>query len=914
MEKESFHFSYMILLLTIVASHSLASTQPRCREDERSALLDFKATFFTLEPPCCSSATSDVQANIESWNASTGEAKSDCCSWAGVECDEVSGHVIGLDLSCSCLSGKINSNTSIFRLLHLRSLNLAFNDFNCQIPPAIGNLGSLGDLNFSGSNFMGHIPHSLGNLTLLVHLDLSNNRLIGPTLVDLNIFNPPISRWRQPPLGDLYVNQFIGEIPSSFGRLGHTKHSDLRFNSFTGEIPSFLGNLVQLKDLSLAGNMFFGQIPSSLGNLVQLTCLDLSLNKLTGEIPSSIGNLARLTHLDLGYNQLVGEIPLSFQNLLELRFLTLRSNQLSGEIPFSLGILTQLIDVDLSFNQFHGAIPSTIFQLQNLDTLNLNSNNLSGTVKLDRFAEIEFLRVLGLSSNKLSLIVETDKHQQYFALGLGSCNLNGFPEFLQFQEELFFLDLSYNNISGQVPEWFLNVSPQCLHHLNLSGNFLTSFTQDPVIFKWGQLVVADLRFNELQGSVPIPPPEMWYYFISNNRLSGEISPLICNLTSIQMIDLSYNNLTGSLPQCLSNLSGTLEVMSLQSNNFIGKIPNLNGNSCALIMIDLSFNKLHGPLPRSLRNCDDLEFLNFGNNQISDVFPSWLGSLLNLKVLILRDNRFHELIGEPADRVEFPTLQIIDLSQNTFSGSLPSGYFKHWAAMKVSETNSSSYIGDAIKRAWIFSSDATFDYSMRVIAKGIQMNYSKIQGYLTLIDLSSNNFSGAIPETIGSLKQIELLNLSNNILFGPLPPFLANLTNLEALDLSQNQLSGEIPQELTQLTSLAVFNVSYNRMTGPIPQSRQFATFENNSYKGNSGLCGTPLSRKCGDPKASPPSSPTSEEDQDSGSAMEFDWKIVCMGYASGLVIGLVLENTLITGRRAQSLVKNFGRRKQRRRR
>ncbi|KAL3754367.1 hypothetical protein ACJRO7_001578 [Eucalyptus globulus] len=609
----------------------------------------------------------------------------------------------------------------------------------------------------------------------------------------------------------------------------------------------------------------------------------------------------------------MGDIPLSFQNLLELRFLTLRSNQLSGEIPSLLGRLTQLIDVDLSFNQFHGAIPSTIFQLQDLYSLNLNSNNLSGTVELGRFSEAKSLIIIGLSSNKLSVIVESLIFDQYTALGLGSCNLNHFPESLLFQDYLFFLDLSYNNISGQVPEWFLDVSNKNLRHLNLSGNFLTSFAQEPLFFMWENLVVADLRFNELEGSIPIPHPEMWYYFISNNKLSGEISPLICNLRSIQMIDLSYNNLTGFLPQCLSNLSGTLEVMSLQSNNFVGRIPNLNGNFCALSMIDLSCNKLHGPLPRSLRNCDNLEFLNIGNNQIKDVFPSWLGSLLNLKVLILRYNRFHGLIGESTKRVEFPALQIIDLSQNIFSGSLPSGYFKHWTAMKAFETNLSSYIGDAIKRAWIFSSDATFDYSMRVIAKGIQMNYSKIQRYLTLIDLSSNNFSGAIPEAIGSLKQLKLLNLSNNILVGSLPPFLANLTNLEALDLSQNQLLGEIPQELTQLTSLAVINVSYNRLTGPIPLLRQFATFENNSYKGNLGLCGTPLSRKCRDPKGSPPLTPTSEKDQDLGSAMELDWKIVCMGYASGLVIGVVLGNCLITRRRAQNLVKNFGRSKQRRR-
>ncbi|XP_039173495.1 receptor-like protein 20 [Eucalyptus grandis] len=200
-------------------------------------------------------------------------------------------------------------------------------------------------------------------------------------------------------------------------------------------------------------------------------------------------------------------------------------------------------------------------------------------------------------------------------------------------------------------------------------------------------------------------------------------------------------------------------------------------------------------------------------------------------------------------------------------------------MKVFETNSSSYIGNAIKRAWIFSSDATFDYSMR-----------------------RSNPRGHRKPTANSIAQpFQQHSLGSS------SPFLAKLTNLEALDLSQNQLSGEIPQELTQLNSLSVFNISYNSLTGPILQSQQFATFENNSYEGNLGLCGTPMSRKCRDTKTLS-ASPTSEEDQDSGSAMELEWKIVCMGYASGLVIGVVLGNCLITRRRVQRLAKNFGRR------
>ncbi|KAG9138215.1 hypothetical protein Leryth_001438 [Lithospermum erythrorhizon] len=48
-------------------------------------------------------------------------------SWQGITCDEVTGHVIELDLSCSQLKGRIGSNNNLFQLFHLQSLNLANN-------------------------------------------------------------------------------------------------------------------------------------------------------------------------------------------------------------------------------------------------------------------------------------------------------------------------------------------------------------------------------------------------------------------------------------------------------------------------------------------------------------------------------------------------------------------------------------------------------------------------------------------------------------------------------------------------------------------------------------------------------------------------------------------------------------------
>ena len=63
------------------------------------------------------------------------------------------------------------------------------------------------------------------------------------------------------------------------------------------------------------------------------------------------------------------------------------------------------------------------------------------------------------------------------------------------------------------------------------------------------------------------------------------------------------------------------------------------------MIQLSQNRFEGPLPRSLANCTMLEFLEIGNNHIIDFFPSWLGILPKLRVLILQSNGIHGFIGK-----------------------------------------------------------------------------------------------------------------------------------------------------------------------------------------------------------------------------------------------------------------------------
>ncbi|KDP34613.1 hypothetical protein JCGZ_11136 [Jatropha curcas] len=384
----------------------------------------------------------------------------------------------------------------------------------------------------------------------------------------------------------------------------------------------------------------------------------------------------------------------------------------------------------------------------------------------------------------------------------------------------------------------------------------------------------------------------------------------CKLSSLQVLDLSNNKFSGMLPQCLGNFSVSLSVLNLENNSFTGTIPHTWTRS-KLRMIKLGRNKLHGKIPKSLAKCTMLESVDLGNNQLNDTFPLWLGTLSELKILIIRFNRFHGTLLEicKSDSA-FPKLRIIDLSSNNFSGKFPVDCFLRWNAMKVVDSKVLEYMKADIVLKFSSFLHYYYDYSIIMTNKGVEREYPRVVEIFSAIDISCNKFEGEIPELIGILKGLRSLNLSNNALTGHIPLSIVNLTNLESLDLSRNMLSGPIPQELKQLTFLSEFDVAYNHLTGPIPQGNQFDTFPNNSYDGNSGLCGSPLTKSCENPDSSPAAP---KQNHHSGFLFEFGWEVVLMGYGCGFVLGLVIGH-FVTKRKKGWVAKTCGVNLQRRRR
>ncbi|KAF5452680.1 hypothetical protein F2P56_027650 [Juglans regia] len=855
-------FLVSLMMFYLIFSASSSVVQPLCHDDERFALLQFKESFIINQS---ASKHPFAYPKVSSWKP---DQISDCCKWDGVECNKDTGHVIGLNLSSSCLKGFLNSNSSLFRLAHLQNLNLDDNDFNSSpLPTSFRQLSRLTVLNLAASIFSGQIPKEIFELSKLVSLDLSYNQLLklqesGLTVIAQNFTN-------------LEVLHLASVVISS-------------------NVPNILANLTSLTDLSLRQCDLHGEFLVGILHLPKLQRLNIENNEnLKGCIPE-FHKTSPLKLLRLGFTSFYGEIPDSIGHLKSLIDFTVFNCNISGEIPSSLGNLTNLIVLQLQSNRLHGSVPQSISRLVNLEILSLYDNYLSGRVEFELFLRLGNLYVLQLSGNNISLLTNPSTNSTFPKFGillLDDCDLREFPEFLRNQDQLELLELRGNKIYGQVPKWMGNVSTETLWELALERNFLTGFDQLPVNLK--QL---KLDSNMLQGSVPIPPPSISIYTVSNNRLTGEIPHLICNRSLITTLDLSRNNLSGLLPQCLGNLSDSLS-LNLHGNNFHGTIPQICGEAKKLMMIDFSQNHLQGRVPRSLANCTKLEALNLGNNQIHDIFPSWLGILPELRILILRSNELYGTIESSDSNFDFPKLHILDLSNNDLTGKLLSEHFQNWKAMQIIDAKSLKYVeqyqavlthdGDRIRYYYFFS--------MTMINKGTETVYQKVLDFFKAIDLSNNRFEGEIPDLVGNLKGLNLLNLSSNFLTGPIPFTLANLAGLEALDLSQNKLSGVIPPQLTELTFLSHFNISHNHLKGPIPQGKQFDTFDNSSFSANPELCGSPLSKKCGNLEDSlPPSSSHNSTNHNSEFSFEFGWKVVALGYGCGFVFGAVFGQIMIT--------------------
>uniref|UniRef100_A0A1J3K8E5 Receptor-like protein 12 n=1 Tax=Noccaea caerulescens TaxID=107243 RepID=A0A1J3K8E5_NOCCA len=605
---------------------------------------------------------------------------------------------------------------------------------------------------------------------------------------------------------------------------------------FTGEIPGQgLLNLKRLKTLRLENNSFSGLIPRELCSLSDLTELSLSRNNLVGEIPLELFELENLRDVDLSENNIflrdVAKLTLTSRSRRRRRSLSrlsLKSCNISGEFPLLLSQYTTLEVLDLSKNNLNGSFPEWLSRLD-LQTLDLSSNKLTGSLP-PRLFQSHKLKSLYLHGNAISgeLPISIGEAISLEHLDLSWNHLNGsVPESVTRLGVLKTLDLSNNTLFGSLP-----VFSSHLLYVDLSRNRFTGSIPGTLVETVSTL---NLGQNALSGNLPWNLSSSKLGMISDlnlqeNNISGEIPMAISQLYQLRSLNLRKNSLTGKIPAHVSNLT-QLKVLHLSYNGFTGEVPVTMLQN--IPVINLGHNALSGNLPSKLKLSNSIRweivYLDLQGNNISGEIPTLVSVLFQLRFLNLRNN---SLTGPIPCNISNQT-QILDLSHNNLTGPIPPCLGSLYGMMKKPEVFGRT-IPDELATV------------MEVIWKNAVQNLSAHQvGTYTLLDMSNNQLTGKVPDSLGFLTNLKTLNLSNNRLSGHIPDSLGDLTELESLDLSNNGFKGRIPQSFSDLKSLTVLVLSNNRLSGRIPTGPQMDRMNDpKNFANNSGLCGEQIQIQC----------------------------------------------------------------------
>ncbi|KAL5990934.1 hypothetical protein ACLOJK_011839 [Asimina triloba] len=579
----------------------------------------------------------------------------------------------------------------------------------------------------------------------------------------------------------------------------HVTHLDLTEFYLFGQVDfQSIFSIRSLKKLSLANNRFdHSPIPSGFAHLTSLTHLDLSNANFYGKIPSSIGSLTSLVSLDLSCSPVPYYLDADgfFANPCKWKL------EISPSIGSLVQNLSSLRELDLSWARI--------------------SSGGSGS---------GWSRVLALSLPRLR------------KLGLRGCGLSG-PLHSSLSQLHFLsqLDLSYNNLSSLVPDFFGNFSS--LTSLELTGCQLYGpFPKN--IFILPALQTLDVSENSLVVSSPEFPPNstLQYLDLSGMQISGKFPDSFKHLKFLTGLGLYDCSISGPLPSWLANLTA-LEILQLSSNNFSGPIPSSYGSELLnLRFMEISGNQLSGSIPSSLFSLPLLESLALAVNHLGGELGEFQNaSSSNLEVLLLGENSLQGAI--PSSMFELGKLSIIYLSLNNFSGVLDLGLFGNMKELTHLELSDNSLSVEEYG-----SGNSSFPQlrmlNMRLATGQVPPCLGETSNFLRVVNLRRNNFNGSmlqtfkkgcrlqtidvngnklggqVPRSLGNCKKLEVINLGNNQLHDTFPFWLGNLSQLRVLILRSNKLHGSIAHPLTNPTfsMLQIMDLSSNDFTGNLPSN------------------------------------------------------------------------------------------------
>ncbi|XP_060670881.1 receptor-like protein EIX2 [Ziziphus jujuba] len=480
---------------------------------------------------------------------------------------------------------------------------------------------------------------------------------------------------------------------------------------------------------------------------------------------------------------------------------------------------------------------------------------------------------LGSFSGEIRPSLTKLKSLRHLDLSFNTFDDNPIPEFFGSFKNLQYLNLSNAGFSGPVPPNLGNLSS--LQYLDLES---LSLLVDNLAWVKGLVSLKHLVMNEVDlsevGSDWIKSltklPFLTELHLSDCSLSGTIPPLIyVNLTSLVVLDLSYNKLNSKIPNWLVNVT-SLVAFDITLNNFFGRIPlgfsnlpnlqslilssnyNLTASCYQLLrgrwekirVLDLGGNKLHGNLPASVGNMTFLTYLNLGSNKVEGEIPSSIGKLCNLMHFLMSGNNLTGTLPEFLEGIEnclskrpLASLLNLDLSQNHLVGKLPQwlSQLKSLVVLSLARNELNGTLPESLGQLPDLSYlDVSSNNLMGIVT---ETHFSKL-GKLNLLYLSSNSFTVNISSSWVPPFQLWYLDMHSCHLGPSFPAWLKSQKQVITLDFSDANISGSIPNWFWEhSSSLLWLNVSYNLLEGRLPSPLNLASnavvdFSSNLFKGS----------------------------------------------------------------------------------
>ena len=523
-------------------------------------------------------------------------------------------------------------NTALFDLngldkaLNLKQVILSSNKIIGKLPDKLFALTNLEQLYLDSNKITGILPENIGAFSKLEVLSLHSNLMTGSLPDSLFDLNDLSHLWLQ-------GNAFVGKISTKIELMTNLMYLDISHQTnnssgLTGHLPSF-ELFSDIRYLNLSYNSINGKILENflaniVANPVTFEFLDLQSNMLSGTIPKSLSRLSKKTilfqdnHISSVQSFCVAAMGPTFSKtssgcsgLCPPQFFNSPSNEECKSCPdatywgstscetnlenYYLNMTKENINKELLFER---KVLSTLFEKCNGDFW-FNSNNW-----LDEDEHI---------CNWRGIYCDGDEKIQ--SISLGSNNLKGtLPAEIFLLPNLKYLSLYLNQLQGF--DFSVIKEASSLKELILDHTGIRSITG---IEKAPNLEVLKLRFNRISGEFPIEILEMKSLkslSISHNKLTT----LPVNLNKLEHLSsfiVSSNRIKGGLN---FQFPSSIKIIDLSNNNIGGSIPNtfLNGvKTESELDVDLSDNTITGQIPSSLSRFEKMN-LFLKNNYITSI--------------------------------------------------------------------------------------------------------------------------------------------------------------------------------------------------------------------------------------------------------------------------------------------------------